>query len=486
MGKPFVLLPFQRKFILDVYDNPAGTRRAYLSIGRKNGKTALLAALLMAHICGPEARQNSQIVSGALSREQAGIVFDLACKMIRQSPELMGRVRIVPSGKKIVGLGRNVEYKALSAEAGTAHGLSPIFAILDEVGQVKGDRSAFIEAIETSQGAYTDALLIAISTQASTDGDLFSKWLDEPANDTVVKHLYAANQEADVDDWGQIEAANPALGITPSIEYMKAQMERAMGSPAFEPSFRWLHMNQRVTADAPFVARSVWESCSAAASIPEGLPVYLGLDLSSVQDLTALVMMAQIDGVWHTEATFWLPADGLDEKAKADRVPYTLWRDQGFLTACPGKTVDLEYVAAHLLEVFERYEVRKLAFDRWGWSRLEPELLRQGMPDWQLEEVKSDFGQGFRSMSPALLGLENDLLNQRIAHGNHPVLNMCAANASVASDPAGNRKLVKPKERHRRIDGMVALAMAHSVAVGEMSSISGTPWDADPNFELVL
>ena len=131
VGKPFVLLPFQRKFILDVYDNPAGTRRAYLSIGRKNGKTALLAALLMAHICGPEARQNSQIVSGALSREQAGIVFDLACKMIRQSPELMGRVRIVPSGKKIVGLGRNVEYKALSAEAGTAHGLSPIFAILD-------------------------------------------------------------------------------------------------------------------------------------------------------------------------------------------------------------------------------------------------------------------------------------------------------------------------------------------------------------------
>jgi phage terminase large subunit-like protein len=148
-------------------------------------------------------------------------------------------------------------------------------------------------------------------------------------------------------------------------------------------------------------------------------------------------------------------------------VPYTLWRDQGFLTACPGKTVDLEYVAAHLLEVFERYEVRKLAFDRWGWSRLEPELLRHGMPDWRLEEVKSDFGQGFRSMSPALLGLENDLLNQRIAHGNHPVLNMCAANASVATDPAGNRKLVKPKERHRRIDGMVALAMAHSVAVGD-------------------
>ena len=474
VGQPFVLLEFQRKFILQVYDNPAGTRRAYLSIGRKNGKTALLAALLLAHICGPEARQNSQIVSGALSREQAAIVFELACKMIRLSAELSGRTRIVPSGKKIVGLGRNVEYKALSAEAGTAHGLSPIFAILDEVGQVKGDKSAFIEAIETSQGAYADALLIAISTQAATDGDLFSKWLDEPPSDDVVKHLYAAPQEADLGDWSAIEAANPALGITPSREYMKAQMDRAIGSPAFEPSFRWLHMNQRVTADAPFVSRSVWDSCAGLPSIPEGSPVWLGLDLSSVQDLTALVMVAQIDGVWHTEATFWLPADGLDEKSKADRVPYTRWRDDGVLIASPGKTVDLEFVSARVLEVFERYNVRKLAFDRWGWSRLEPELLRSGLPDWRLEEVKREFGQGYKDMSPALMGLESDLLNRRIIHGNNPVLNMCAANATVAQDPAGNRKLVKPKERHRRIDGMVALAMAHSVALGDADEISGT------------
>lgn len=474
VGQPFRLLPFQRDFILAVYDNPAGTRRAYLSIGRKNGKTALLAAMLLAHICGPEARQNSQIISGALSRKQAAIVFDLACKMIRQSAELSGRVRIVPSSKKIVGLGRNVEYEALSAEAGTAHGLSPILAIIDEAGQIKGDHSAFIEAIETAQGAYSDALFIVISTQAATDGDLLSKWLDEPDNPEIVKHVYAASAEANVDDWDEIKKANPALGVSPRIEYMQAQMERALSSPAFEPSFRWLHMNQRVTADAPFVARSVWEACAGSPEIPEGSPVWLGLDLSAVQDLTALVMVAQIDGVWHAESTFWLPDDGLDEKSKSDRVPYTRWRDDGFLVASPGKTVDLEFVAARLLDVFERYDVRKLAFDRWGWSRLEPELIRSGLPDWRLEEVKHEFGQGYKDMSPALMGLESDLLNRRVWHGNNPILNMCAANATVAQDPAGNRKLVKPKERHRRIDGMIALAMAHSVATGDADEIGGT------------
>jgi phage terminase large subunit-like protein len=395
-------------------------------------------------------------------------------------------VRVVPSSKTIVGLGKNVTYKALSAEAGTAHGLSPVVAILDEVGQVKGGRSAFIEAIETSQGAYADALLIAISTQAATDGDLFSKWLDEPDAPDVVKRVYAAPQDAAVDDWAAIEAANPAMGVTPSKQYMEAQMERAKNSPAFENSFRWLHMNQRVTADNPFVSKSVWEGCNATPVIEPGSDVWLGLDLSSVKDLTALVMIAQKDGVWQVVPWFWLPGDGLADRAHEDRVPYDQWHKMGFLEAAPGKTVDLSVVAEKLMEVLTEYNVRRLAFDRWGWSRLEPELLRQGVPEWQLAEIKNEFGQGFRSMSPALMTLEADLINGRVAPGGHPVLAMCAANATVQSDPAGNRKLVKPKERHRRIDGMVALAMAHSVGVSESDALSGTPWDADPTFKLVL
>lgn len=488
-GKPLKIDLFFEVFMYAVFDAPVHVHKAILSVARKNAKTAYMSCFMLLFICGPEAKLNSRVVSGALSREQAAEIYNFASKMIGLSPELSAVAACTSSGKRITGLVDNVEYKALAAEGKTNHGKGPLLAVLDEVGQVDGPLDDFFEAIVTSQGALDFPFLVLVSTQAKTDGDYFSIELDGAAAnpcDDVVCHWYSADEEVDMDDREAWLDANPSLGRIKKVTAMEKAFKEAIELPSREAGFRWLGLNQRVNADNPFVSKSIWDSCAGLPSIPEGSPVWLGLDLSSVQDLTALVMVAQIDGVWHTEATFWLPADGLEEKSKADRVPYTRWRDDGVLIASPGKTVDLEFVSARLLEVFERYDVRKLAFDRWGWSRLEPELLRSGLPDWRLEEVKREFGQGFKDMSPALLGLESDLLNRRIIHGNNPVLNMCAANATVAQDPAGNRKLVKPKERHRRIDGMIALAMAHSVATADEGGSTGTPWDANPKYELAL
>lgn len=221
LGKPVKLLDFQRKFILAVYDNPAGTARAYLSIARKNGKTGLIACLLLAHIVGPEAYQNSRIVSGARSRKQAAEVFNYAAKMIWMSPRLNKLAKCTPSSKTILGYAKNVEYQAISAEAKTAHGGSPILAILDEVGQIKGPTDDFVEAIKTSQGAYEGkAMLFAISTQAATDNDLFSRWIDdaEKSKDPrIVSHIYSAPIDCDLNDKTAWAAANPALGKFKSI-----------------------------------------------------------------------------------------------------------------------------------------------------------------------------------------------------------------------------------------------------------------------------
>jgi len=220
IGQPIKLMKFQRNFILDVFDNPHGTSRAYLSVARKNGKSALIVAILLAHLVGPEARQNSQIISGARSRDQASLVFKLAEKMVRLSPELSKIVRIVPSQKMLVGLICNVEFKAISAESGTAHGLSPVLAILDELGQVRGPHDAFVEAIETAQGAHANPLLFAISTQAATDADLFSIWLDDAAaakDRRIVSHVYSAPKDCELSDQKAWKIANPALGITSSI-----------------------------------------------------------------------------------------------------------------------------------------------------------------------------------------------------------------------------------------------------------------------------
>lgn len=237
--------------------------------------------------------------------------------------------------------------------------------------------------------------------------------------------------------------------------------------PSREAEYRNLILNQRVEMNAPFISRSVWQACAApVAESFDGLPVFGGLDLSEVSDLTAFVGLAPVDGVWHVRPTFWLPGDGLNEKARADRVPYDVWARDGWLQTTPGPTVDYSFVADWLADLFDRADVRKVAFDRWNWRHLKPWLAKAGFSEAQLdgdEAVFEPMGQGFQSMSPALRDLESMILNGKLAHGGHPVLTMCMANATVQADPAGNRKLSKVKS-HGRIDGAVALAMAASVA----------------------
>ena len=480
VGQPMKLMPFQRKFILEVYDNPKGTSRAYLSVARKNGKSALIAGILLAHIAGPEARQNSQIISGARSRDQASLVFKLAEKMVRLSPLLSKLIRIVPSQKSLIGLAVNVEYKAISAEAGTAHGLSPVLAILDEVGQVRGQQDAFIEAIETAQGAHDDPLLIAISTQAATDGDLFSIWLDDAANakdKRIVSHVYTAPEGCDVMDKKAWKAANPALGEFRSLTDIQDFATQASRLPAKENSFRWLYLNQRIEATSPFLSRSEWEANSAPPEIEDGAICYAGLDLSASRDLTAFVLAFPRDEGYDIIPQFFLPSDGLREKAKTEKVPYDLWADQGFLTVIDGPVIVPAMVAQAVVEASERYNIQLLAYDRWRINDFQRELDAIGA-----QVPMTPFGQGFKDMAPAVDRLERLVAERKLRHGAHPIMNMCAANAVTERDPAGNRKLTK-KKSSGKIDGLVALAMALGAFAHDEQVVAASPWD-DPTFTL--
>lgn len=463
VGRPLVLADFQKQFITDVYDNPAGTRRAILSIARKNGKSGLIAGLLLAHLIGPEARQNAQIVSGAMSRDQAALVFSLACKMIQQSPKLAPLVRIIPSGKRLIGLPMNVEFRALAADGKTAHGLSPVLAILDEIGQVRGPQSDFIDAITTSQGAHENPLLIAISTQAASDADLLSQWIDDAQRSDdprIVCHLYAAPEGCDLLNMEAWKSANPALGLFRSEDDLREQLSQAQRMPSMENSARNLLLNQRVSTESPFVSPDVWKACGNSAGPAElAGPVFAGLDLSARTDLTALVLVGQDDaGVWQVQSHFWTPEQGLQDRARRDRAPYDVWVKQGFMRTTPGATVDYAHVAADMLEIFDGLNLQLVAFDRWRIGELRRELDKLGA-----ELPLIEWGQGYKDMSPALEALEAELLNARIAHGMHPVLTMCAANATVTRDPTGARKLDKSRATGR-IDGMQALAMAIGAA----------------------
>jgi phage terminase large subunit-like protein len=242
--------------------------------------------------------------------------------------------------------------------------------------------------------------------------------------------------------------------------------------PSRENEYRNLILNQRVEAHSPFISKSVWQSCGAdTLPFESDTRLFGGLDLSSTNDLTALVLVGKPKDAkaWHVHPTFWLPAEGIHERSRNDRVSYDVWARNGFLHTVPGKSIEYEYVAEYIAGILDRYTVSAIAFDRWMFKQFRPWLLKAGIEERKIEKTFIEAGQGFQWMSPALRETESALLNQRIAHGNHPVLTWNANNAVVISDPAGNRKLAKNRSTGR-IDGMVALAMAIGVTATQLEA----------------
>lgn len=471
VGQPIVLAQYQEDFFYAVYDNEVMTRTAILSMARKNAKTATIAALALVHIAGPEAIQNSRISSGARSKKQAAEVYNYASKMAALSPRLRKIVKPVPSGKKLIGLLMNVEYEALAAEGSTAHGGSPVVAILDEVGQVKGPNDDFFEAIITSQGAYDNPLLIVISTQAPTDAAMLSVMIDDAERSqdpSIVCHVYRAPDECEIMDEKAWAAANPAMGLFRSRADVEDKARKAVRMPSTEGSFRVLYLNQRVNMNSPFVAPAVWKKGNREPRDFVGR-VYGGLDLSSTTDLTSLVLTNRRDDDISVLPFFWMPHDTVLEAKKRDKAPYDVWVKKGLIRTTPGKVLDYDFIARDIGVITADLDIAAIGFDRWRMDRMKAALERQ-----EVVLPLVPFGQGFKDMSPALDALEEDLLKERLLHGGNPVLAMCAANAVAVEDPAENRKLDKVKATGR-IDGMVALAMAEGVQT--MKADADTPVD---------
>lgn len=468
VGEPIELALFQEVLIYSIYDNPAGTRRAYLGIARKNGKSALLSALLVCHICGPEAKQNQQTISGALSREQASIIHALASKMINLNPVLSELCRVIPSSKRILGLKKGVEFKSLSADGSRNQGLSVGFGVIDEIGQVKGPTSDFVDAILTSSGAHKEPLIICISTASPSDADLFSILIDDSIrsqDSKIVCHVYSADDGCEVDDEQGWQDANPALGIFRSREDLVEQAKQAKRMPSSEASFRNLCLNQRISLQSLWCSPSVWKENSALPdySLLKTGEVHLGLDLSTLNDLTACVATVKDDdGFVHVYPYVFTPSQGLEERASKSRAPYPQWVRDEKMIAITGKVLDYELICQFLAREFEDCNIVSVNFDRWRIKDFAKEAERAGFAgNAQWVEV----GQGFQSMSPRLEKTMELLLHGNIKHGGHPLMNFGIGNAIAVSDTAGNMKLGKDRST-QKIDQIVAFVMSvYSCAV---------------------
>ena len=468
-GRPFRLRTWQKEIIRAVYDPAAAdgrrlVRTALLTMARKNGKTGLVAALALAHLCGPEAEPRGQVYSAAADKNQAAILFREMKAMIAASPDLADTVIVRDFAKELEHVETGSTYSALSADATTKHGFSASFVAYDELAQAPNRQ--LYDVLETSVGARAEPLFWIISTQSSDPQHIMSELVDYGRDvaagivedPSFRAFIFEAPEGADIWSEATWALANPALGDFRSIEEMRSYAAKAKRLPARQAVFRSLYLNQRIDASAVYIGGPDWTACSRAIDpgALAGQRCYGGLDLSSTRDLTAFVLWFPDSGA--VLAWFWIPGEGLDDRERHDRVPYRVWRDHGLLEAMPTRAIDKRAVARRVAELAAPYDLVALAFDRW---RIED--FNNALADDGITLPMRPWGQGFKDMAPALDDLEDLVLDAKMAHGGNPVLTWCVSNAVVDVDPTGARKLNKRRAR-ARIDGLQALAMAVGVS----------------------
>lgn len=430
----------------------------------------MIAALVLAHLVGPEAVQNGEVYSAANDRKQAAQVYKVASQIVRADQELSDLLRCVDSTKHIACYSNGSFYEAMSAEKGTKHGLNPTFVVYDELAQAK-NRDLY-DVLDTSFGARSDPLFVVISTQSNDPEHILSKLIDDgiyARDPRIACHLYEVPEDTkDIFDPSVWKKANPALGDFRSLDDLKATADKAKRNPGEEPKFRNLYLNQRVSPTASLISRAEWTACAGPAEFVDGESVYLALDMSAIVDLTALVM-GSADDKTRLRPFIWKPGDLLEEHSNRDfgsgNNRYTEWVKQGHLLTTPGRSIDPATVALKIAELVERYNVLGLAYDRWRIKDLLREFDRIGLEAFEDKgETKGSglrlvpWGQGFRDMAPAIDALELSVIERKLEHPGNPVLTNHFGNAVATMDPAGNRKIDKDKVRFR-IDAAVATAM---------------------------
>jgi phage terminase large subunit-like protein len=464
--EPFNLRPWQIRILRQLFKTGRDGRRVYrtclLMLPRKNGKSELCAALAIYFLMF-DGEIGGEVYSAAADRDQAALVFNVAAQMIRSDPELEAACEIIDSQKRIVHRASHSIYRAISAEAYSKHGFNASVVIYDELHAAQ-NRDLW-DVLSTSQGARAQPLMMAITTAGydrhSILWELYAhavKVRENPALDpTFLPILYEAPVDADWTDERVWHKANPALGDFRSLEEMRTAAARAREIPAQENTFRRLYLNQWTEQAARWISMAAWDACRVTLDRARlrGRRCYVGMDLSSTTDLTALVAVFPDDAGpgFDVLAQFFVPADNLAERVRRDRVPYDQWARDGWLVATPGNVVDYEAVRQTLRGWGSEFDVREIAFDKWNAIDLVTRLQAQdGFHCIQID-------QGFAALSGPTKSLEAAILSRALRHDGHPVLRWNLSNIAVDQDALGNLKLSK-KVSTERIDGASALVNA--------------------------
>lgn len=472
-GVPFDLLPWQDQIVRDIFgtvkDN--GYRQyntAYVEIPKKNGKSELAAALALLMTCG-DGEWGAEVYGCASDRQQASIVFDVAVEMVEQSPALKKRFKPVMSMKRLVYKPTNSFYQVLSAEAYTKHGLNVHAVVFDEL-HAQPNRDLFDVMTKGSGDARLQPLFFLITT-AGTDRNSICYEVHQKAVDllegrkidpTFYPAIYGIEDDDDWTDEKNWYKANPSLGHTIDIEKVRNAYLSAKENPAEENIFRQLRLNQWVKQSTRWMQMEKWDACDEPVDLDllRGRECFGGLDLSSTTDITAFVLVfppRTEDEKFIVLPYFWIPDENLKVRVRRDHVPYDIWEQQGYIKTTEGNVVHYGFIEKFIEELGMKYNIKEIAFDRWGAVQMVQNLEGMGFS-------VVPFGQGYKDMSPASKELMKITLEKRIVHGGNPVLRWMMDNIFVKTDPAGNIKPDKEKSTER-IDGAVAMIMALDRAI---------------------
>jgi len=465
VGHNFELLTFQVEFIYEVFklDNVTKKRvvkSAILSISRKNGKTALIAIIILAFMCLKDlVMRSSQLYSLAGTREQAGIVFSLMKKIIEQSKVLSKKIKITDSGKKLENLENKVLYKALSNDAGSAMGLSSRLTIADESGQYK-DLSMF-EAIVSSSGAYSDALNITISTEAPDDTFPYNQMIDDylknPKEENYIKR-FVIESDDDVYNPKNWHKSSPALGFFRSKSDFLTYAKKGQSLPSTEPHFLNLYCNQRISTDNVFITGRVWKGLAREGKESHFYKrkAVAGLDLSLGKlDFSALVILVEGDkeGAYTLLPYTFTSSMDLVQRENDMKIPLSAWIRSGEIIGIPSRTADWDFMGAEIMRILDLYDIQCLYVDSWRFGEIESRFEKNNY-NVEIEKIQ----QSYKGISPLIEVFEELIYSNKLSHLNNAPLNFCMQNVVITKDNADNKKFDKSKSINK-IDTAIASLM---------------------------
>jgi len=481
-GKPMRLMPWQIKEIIEpLYgwvdsDGLRRYRRAAIFIGKKNGKSSLMAALVLYHLLA-DSEPGASVYGAAVDRLQAGLIYRDVAASVRANPELSRVLEVIDSRSTIVHKPTASRYTCLAADSWRAEGINASAVIVDELHAHR--KPDLVRALVYAGAARQQPLCVAISTAGDDRTGIGYEWWEDAMrvdpcwggdpniNPTFFGRVYAAKETDDYASPKTWKKANPSMGVTIDPKAFANEYKDATTSPGKLGSFLRYRLNVWSDIDRKFFDPARWQACDGDPGELAGRAVWVGIDLASNIDMTSAAFVSKNeDGTYAVHMKYWVPSESVGIRERDTGFPYTQWVRDGLLTVTDGARLDHERVAADIIAIGRECQIVQVGTDPWQAGPLATFLQREGI---EVQVVR----QNTSSLNAPSKYLEGIVAEKRLHHGGHPILTMNALNTVMYTDATG---MVKPDKRNgKMIDGVIALINALALATVAEQTVAS--WD---------